>query len=470
MAQRKRASGSAPLDIGGRLELFVDDFLIDRMRGVALKLHELVPRETAIEFDRPWEGSTCGYVTVFQDGGRFRMYYRGSDAKPGEPKEKRKARGQVVCMAESDNGLHWERPNLGLRGFGGSKKNNIVWDGQGSHNFAPFKDSNPSCKPSQAYKALAGGSGPKGKGLVPLVSRDGVEWKRLRAQPVITEGKFDSHNVGFWDAIRGNYVEFHRHTPQGGVRGIMTCRSDDFVHWTDPVWLDYGDAPAEHLYTNSTVAYPRAPHIYMAFPMRFFPQRKPPFDFPLEGVSDAVFMTSRDGLHWRRWQEAFIRPGLLQRCWVCRNRMVSWGMLPTKADHPELPDEYSLYVGEGYYTERNALRRYTIRQDGFVSVHAAAKGGTLVTHPLVFSGSELALNFSTSAAGELRAEIQGADGKALPGYEMRNCPPMYGDSLERAVAWKGGADLGALAGKPVRLRFALKDADLYALQFRQVLP
>jgi hypothetical protein len=45
-------------------------------------------------------------------------------------------------------------------------------------------------------------------------------------------------------------------------------------------------------------------------------------------------------------------------------------------------------------------------------------------------------------------------------------PEIFGDSLERVVSWKEGGDLAAIAGKPVRLRFVMKDADVFSFQFR----
>ena len=94
------------------------------------------------------------------------------------------------------------------------------------------------------------------------------------------------------------------------------------------------------------------------------------------------------------------------------------------------------------------------------------KGGELLTKPLIFSGGELSLNFSSSAAGDVRVEIQNSEGDPFPGYSLDECPPIYGDSVARTVSWIGGKEVGSLAGKPVRLRFSLKDADLYSFQFQ----
>ncbi len=159
------AAGSQDIvrDVGSRLEIFVDDWLIARMDNLRLAMQRPRPAEVAIDFDRPWEGGYSAYVTVFQDGDRFRMYYRGigtaEDAK------------QVYCYAESRDGVHWMRPSLGLHSYNGSTDNNIIWTGKGSHNFAPFKDSNPDAPADQRYKALGGGP------LLVFASADGVNWE-----------------------------------------------------------------------------------------------------------------------------------------------------------------------------------------------------------------------------------------------------------------------------------------------------
>jgi len=450
------AAAAGTIDIGSRLEPFVDDYLIDRVKGARLMLQEPTPMEVSIVHNKPWEGNTCFYHTVFQDDDVCRMYYRGShyDEKKGSMPH------QVVCYAESKDGIRWKKPNLGIVEFKGSKKNNIIWAGVGTHNFAPFKDPNPKCKPSEKYKALAGGNG----GLVPFKSADGINWKLMRKKPVITKGAFDSQNLAFWDTERKKYVDFHRGF-QKGVRAIMTCTSKDFLTWTNPVYLKYVDAPNEHLYTNQITQYYRAPHIFMGFPKRFAPSRRVE-GHRLPGVSDGVFMTSRDGKTFHRWTEALIRPGLQEERWVCRNNMIAWGIIETQPAFPGLPSELSIYSIEGYYEGKSCqMRRFTLRIDGFVSLHAPYKGGEMLTKPLKFAGNELVINYATSAAGSVRVEIRDAKGKPIPGYSLRECPEIFGDEIEHVVAWKKGSDVSKLAGKPVRLRFVMKDADVYSLRF-----
>jgi hypothetical protein len=187
-----------------------------------------------------------------------------------------------------------------------------------------------------------------------------------------------------------------------------------------------------------------------------------------EGVSDGVFMTSRDGLHWHRWQEALIRPGLQKSRWVNRNNMTAWGILQTKFAVPDTPDEWSIYSNEGYYVGPCLLRRFTVRPDGFVSACAPGKGGEFMTKPVTYDrdGAELVLNYSTSAAGSIRCEILDEGGAPLPGYTLQDCAEIFGDDIERAVVWRDGSAVKGLAGRPIRMRFVMKDADLYAIRFK----
>jgi len=180
-------------------------------------------------------------------------------------------------------------------------------------------------------------------------------------------------------------------------------------------------------------------------------------------------MTSRDGVTFDRWAEAFLPPGPERPgSWNYGHQYIAWHLVETPSSLPGAPDELSLYAAESYWTDKaSALRRYTLRMDGFASVRAPMAGGQLVTQPLVFEGDTLSLNFASSAAGGIRVEIQDASGVALPGFALADCPPVFGDAIERRVTWTGGPDLGQLAGRPVRLRFELKDADLYALRFHR---
>ena len=137
------------------------------------------------------------------------------------------------------------------------------------------------------------------------------------------KGKFDSVNVALWDSHAGCYRLFSRYLDESagadkGVRAIQSCISDDFIHWSEPVPHHYDDdVPLEHFYTNATAPCPGAEHILLSFPMRFVPERtkyNEGMDYPGDGISDAVFMSSRDGIHWdRTFMESWLRAGPDQR-------------------------------------------------------------------------------------------------------------------------------------------------------------
>ena len=478
------------IDIGSRLELFVDEHIVDRLSEATRTMHRPVPRDVSLTFDRPWEGNSCNYVSVIEDGGVYRMYYRASqvDYTQGEMTPVH----AFVCYAESADGISWERPSLGLVEFEGSKDNNIIWDGIGTTTFAVFLDENPDCEPDARYKAFVAGT-PNRKGLYPLGSPDGLRWRLLRDGPIITDGAFDSQNLAFWDTIRGEYREYHRDFRPGrdsrgnsNGRDIKTAVSKDFLEWPDPTWLNYSPGRVSELYTNQVIPYYRAPHIFLAFPTRYVDRgwnesarKLPQVDYrrlrasssEREGtaVTDGMLMSSRDGLNFDVWPESFIRPGLRDTGgWFYGDNYQNWGLIETASDVEGAPDEISVYVTEAHeqmdLTER--LRRNTLRVDGFVSVNARLSGGQMLTHPLVFDGSRLVLNVSTSAVGDVSVELQDANGHALEGFGIDDCDEIYGDSLEHTVTWNGADDVSALSGKPVRLRFLLRDADLYSLRFK----
>lgn len=186
-------------------------------------------------------------------------------------------------------------------------------------------------------------------------------------------------------------------------------------------------------------------------------------------MTDGMFMSSRDGLSFDVWPEAFIRPGLrLKENWFYGDNYQGYGLVETASHIEGAADEISVYSTEATFLDYTGsrFRRSTLRIDGFVSVQGKLSGGHLVTKPIVFDGGELVLNFSSSAGGAIRVEVQDSRGYALPGFELDDCHDVFGDDLNRAVSWRGEGDLTALAGTPVRLRFELKDADLYSLRFR----
>lgn len=234
--------------------------------------------------------------------------------------------------------------------------------------------------------------------------------------------------------------------------------------------MTFGDAPVEHLYTNQTAAYFRAPHLYVSICARFLPGRQVLTAAEASAVnvdpdyykdcSDAVLLTTRGGNRYdRTFLEAFLRPGLGVENWVSRSNYPAHNLLQTGKS------EMSFYVNRNYGQPTAYLRRYTLRLDGFASGHAGYSGGEILSKPLRFGGNRLELNYSTSAPGSVRVELQDADGSAIPGFSLAESRELVGDNIDQTYGWTGGTDVSKLAGKTVRLRFVLKDADLFSFRF-----
>ncbi len=461
------AETSPVIGIGSRLELFVDSYLIDQLQGTGLRLHEPQVGESVLKFDKPWEGLHCGYVSVLQDGELYRLYYRGLpvSGKDGSNDE-------VTCYAESRDGIEWTRPNLGLYEVKGTRENNVILAGAApnSHNFSPLLDTRPEVPSGERYKALAGTSE---TGLMVFVSPDGIHWNKWREEPVIRKGAFDSQNVAFWSETEKCYVCYFRTWTEGdyaGIRTVSRTTSTDFLNWSEPEYMTFGGTPLEHLYTNQTVPYFRAPHLYIALAARFMPGRRvisAEQAVALGGTkeysgdcSDTVLMTSRGGNAYdRTFMEGFIRPGIGLENWTSRTNYPVRGIISAGED------KIAFYIQRRYGQVDHYLQRLTLRTDGFISVHAPYGGGEMLTKVVKIEGQKLVLNESTSAAGSIRVEIQDEAGKPLPGFSLDECSEIIGDEIARVVTWKAGSDVSSLSGRPIRLRFVMKDADLYSMRF-----
>lgn len=466
-----------PIVIGTRRELFVDRFLIAELRGARLELSAPRDEGISIEFDETWEGPEAGYATVIKDGDKYLMYYRGISQLVRDGSEHER-----ICVAESTDGINWTKPQLGLFEFNGNRENNIILAdaAPATHNLCPMLDNRSGVPDSERFKALGGTL----DGLLAFASADGIHWRKLQDEPVISKADvpienihlFDSQNVPFWSEAEQLYVCYFR--LWDGLRRIARTTSKDFIHWTPAELMDqvHDDgqgprpAPAEHLYTNQTSPYFRAPHLYVAIAARFFEGRQVLSDEQARSLdvnpdyykdtSDSILMTSRGGhVYDRTFLEGYMKPGIGPNNWVSRTNYPGLNIVQTG------PTEMSFYVNQDYAQPSAHLRRYSLRLDGLASVQAGAEAGELLTKPIQFDGNKLLINFATSAGGGIRFELQDLHGNPLPGFALADCQEQIGNEIERVVTWKGGADVSALAGQAVQLRCVLKDADLYSIQF-----
>ena len=483
-APRPVPAGQEPFDLGAHVEPLVDRFLIDRARDVALRLHKPRRRELVFRFDKPWEGNVSSYVTVFSDDDGHRMYYRAAHLAR-VPGRKSQPTHQFTCLAMSLDGVRWVRPRIARVAFQGSRDNNIVWDGErwrklGSFSFAPVKDTHPRCPPAERYKALAVGHTPPGLvdgwpgALYALTSPDGRQWSPLRDSPIYTRGSFDGANVAFWDPAIARYrLYFGEYRKadrdfgtlwkpgvsvdrKAGTRDLMTAASADFRRWDDARWLSFPGAPFQHIQAGRILPYPGAKGLYLGVATRVV---GPPATRP---VSDTLLMTSRDGVTWHRWPDPLFPRGGASAHYL---NVPAHGLLPTWDEEGALLDEWSFYVGEGYLTPGNGLRRYSVPRHRLVGFQAGATEGELVTKPFTFAGDRLLLNYDASGGGALRVELQNADGTPLPGRALRDARTLVGNALAGPALWRDGAAVGRLRTAPIRVRVLLRNARLYAFRF-----
>ena len=469
--------------IGSRREVFWDEALIDRSRTTAeLTLHKPRIEEIAFVHDAPWEGDGCNSYSIVKIGDTYRAYYLAWEMMNKACTAHLVENEHFVCCLESADGIHWTRPNLGICEFEGSFDNNIIL------NFSNcdfddmvhvFMDENPACPADEKFKAIGHD---KYKALSCYVSADGIRFRK--GWKLTDVGKFDTHNIAFWSPEKNCYFAYIRdfHDRKKGkswnsaIRDVRVMTSPDFKTWTVPEQIDFGGAEDYPLYTNEVQRYPRAPHIFIGFPSRYM-ERKTWTDnvaalpnrerreklckvHPRYGltVTDTLFMSSRNGKDFHRFDEAFIAPEIEQRYnWFYGDCYPATGLVETKSALAWAPDEYSLYCYEKHWSGEPAeLRRYTIRKDGFASFHAPYAEKKIFTRPIVFEGNAMELNFATSARGYVYITIH-SDDNILTSVEI------FGNSLNRIVPFEG--DLGALSGEKVVIEFTFRDADLYSFRF-----
>jgi hypothetical protein len=410
-----------------------------------------------------------------------------------------------ICYARSTDGIHWEKPTLGLTTYGGSRSNNIVV-GHGAAGLMLGQDGgmvflDPTAPPAQRFR-LACRFGELGRGLHILSSPDGIHWSVTHTNIVSykTEGKrhhLDSQNIVFWDDRVKKYVVYGRKNLfENGVqgRGVGRAESDNLARFSGveemPVvvgpepgdrWVDY--------YSSSAIKYPWAQDAYYMFPQAYFHYlggQMP--EFPKQspvnaGALHTQFGASRDGIEWYRYDRRPFLPLGMKGEFDWASVRVVHGLVPDTTgremfmyyrasdwlhgwDRNESNKRILSQAGLGADKNIAVISRVVLRRDGFISVYAPRAGGQFTTAPLRFTGSKLLLNVDTSAEGTLRVALLDAEGNPIDGFGLNDCDFLHtANEINRVVKWKGSADLSRLAGKPVRLRFDFKSTHLYAFQF-----
>ena len=432
------------IKFGNHIEMLVDDYLIESMKHVSFRKNEPLWIGKVAEYKGAWEQPGSLGVSVLDNGEQVMLYYRGFPGNGAKDEDER----QVACLSVSTDGVHFAPAKVNEIEYQGSKENNIVLMHSCCHNFAPFYDANPLAKEDEKYKAVGGtflGNG----GLHAYKSRDGIHWEPMSEKPIITKGTFDSLNMAFYDEAIGLYRCYYRTFTDGmfkGRRVILSAVSEDFIHWHDATENVYFPVKKEDLYTNATRPVPGAEHMYISMPMRFHPSRKKYPDYRSVGISDCVFMTSRDGVHWTRTlNDAFISGGLYSHEWTQRCFIPLGGIVARD-------DYFYFYVSQNYMWEDAGIYAYSVPKYRFLSLYADENGGEILTKELDFTSDDIYLNYATSAYGSVKVTVLNEKDE-----EIFKSDEIFGNELSYRVHAEG------LAGTRGRLKLELCAAHVYAI-------
>ena len=497
------AEGRGTVEIGQQKQLFVDDYIIDEMQNVSQVLNPVTkyPGNPVLRPDRAWEGLQVymyGSVIYDDDEDLFKMWYIGWAPSSIN-----------CCYATSEDGINWQKPELGIVDFQGSKRNNCInWVGMGMI----YSPNDPD--PGKRYKSIIGRRGG--------FSADGLTW-HVPPESQDIPGDIVSDNVipFCYDEQSRRYVAFPKVNRESGGhlrRSVSVSFSDDFLTWTPVQTILVPDERDDEL-ADQRVAALREPH-FDDGPEWHLAQFYGHCGFPYEGMYlgllwvfdisgwcpemaevqgrragvggedgpvQVELTSSRDLVHWQRVGE---RQPLIP---LGEAGSYDSGQIYTTNRPLIVGDEIWIYYGgirntHGhplYWREETdrfprileAIERASprtggtinlakLRLDGWVSVDAGDEPGTLTTKPLKFAGDKLVIN-AEAQDGWIGVEILGRSGqRPVPGFSLADCERFSGDSVRHTVKWRGNSDLSRLQGRPVRLRFHLQNAKLYSFVFR----
>lgn len=481
-------AGQNTIAVGSGKQLFVDKKFIRADSGIELRMNPPVKMGVVLTADRAWEtGWISGAGTVLEDGGVYRMWYMAMPRVQSFEDDRFR-----LCYAESKDGVNWQKPNLGIYDWRGSKANNILIETSIENAGGVFID--PKAPPQERYKLVGilpkRSNPPEGDGLYVYTSADGLRWK-LNPKRVMPFHS-DTVNMAFFDTRIQKYVAFLR--TWDPLRKVGRVETDDIMQpwpfdknvppsriWKSdvfpasreiPMAFGYDEQdpkPSDH-YTSAVVQYPWADDAYFMFPSAFLHFPPPPKSrFKSDGPLDIQMAISRDGKLFQRVERApYIELGLSGS----RDGGSLYMFIGMIRHGDELYQYYGgvrhthgAFVGYPEIDSVGSIFQVVQRPDGFVSVNAPMSGGSFNTPPLRFEGNRLMLNLNGSAMGEVLVELQDEKGAPRKGYSFADCDPIHGNHLQKIVTWNGSSDLQALSSQPGQLAFKLRSVKLYAFQF-----
>lgn len=450
------------ISIGSTPQLFVDDYLVESMIGLERTFHR--PRKHAanpvLTGPEPWENwvtEVHGRPVVFDEqSAEFRMYYGAPNV------DETAARGYhyKVGYAVSKDGLHWTKPRLRLVEWQGSLDNNLLpwgenWMRRPNVMIDPH-DVDPARRYKMTYVDVIGGR----SAITKAYSPDGIHWS-LNGDGKPWFRRYHSGNLLGWDPSIRKYV-FYVRMP-GRPNSVGRSVSSDFVTWSQPETV-LAPAPEDRGKDFKGLAAFLYGDLYLGWV----------WVFDHNQTAEAELVVSRDGIRWKRispgynlfprgepgaWDSKMVLPNApvvwSQKIWIY---YAGWNIPYTRQ---ALKKTHEGWIEAGQRMQR-AGGVATLRLDGFASLDAGARTGSLTTRPFLLAGNKLLVN--AVVRGELRVELLDENNEVLPGFEAAACIPVRSDSLQHEIRWGSGTGIGSLRGQPVKLRFILRDGSLYSFR------
>ncbi|HIE27451.1 TPA: hypothetical protein EYP66_09210 [Candidatus Poribacteria bacterium] len=462
-----------PLRWGGR----------DIPTGIRLKALPAQKSKPFISPDSAWEG-VIGAPTVIHQDGCYRLWYEV--VSPEEIASGRAGERNLLCYAESNDGINWQKPTLGLCEYEGIPENNIVYGGElasgaGYHGGSVFLD--PSCPDDERYKAFHLGfiskdifeeykrkypeeldphserqieRGNKASALFGAVSSDGIHWKSLE-EPLVMQVS-DTQNIAYYDEFLQRYVAYFR-TWVMGRRSIGRAETDDYRRFPLPetiIWPDASVGPSDLWYANAKTVYPGANDYHLMFPKRWH---------VAEDRFYSHIATSPDGILWGFPPSSQVLSPGDRNSWDTGGVSVGCGMV-------ELPGERVGVPFVGYRIPHKYPRRpplgeiaWASWQKGRFIALEAEEQGEFRTMQVIFKGNTLHLNVHTNYVGEVFIEAVGVNGKPIKNRTFADCDPINGDFLDRVVTWHGESYINRNSDEPVSFRVRMSSAQLFSMSF-----
>ena len=457
-----------PLRLGAGPHLFIDDHLIASSRSLVRTTHqpEKLP-QPIIPGGQPWHDRPVPYVSVidYRPTGPMRMWYNVRDTTGGG--------FAAYAYAESDDGVAWRRPDLGLVNVG--EPNNLLPINRGWS--VLLIDSGPDAAGPRRFKfgQFSSTPGRSDHGLWVSFSADGLHFDTYDKNPVADfseqEGVIGVSDIidGCWDPLRKRYLICHKthawpsdgykgktkNVNEGGRRLVAQITSEDFINWTTPRRIIVADPDESGVWEFYGMQPQVRGDLYLGF-LRVLRDDLPADPGgPVDGIGWTELCTSRDGDNWTRHRVPFIDRNPKQGTF---DHAMAWlGDCVTVGDK-----EYIYYGGyaQGHKPGARVLGMATLRKNGFVSRDAGADRGTLRTPPLALDATGMTIN--ADVRGELLLRVLDESGTPLPGFDWTDCTPISGDNVAHRVTFKG--DPAAVRGLVVRIEFSFKDADLYGFE------